>query len=151
MDMTDKTLQVYLHLKNNEGWYRKIDIADKFHLSIEDAHYVFEKLNKVWPEGKLVDWVEVDHIRKYWFVPVPADQGSYKCLTDKIRELNKEGKLSFEELGIRTGHGPRTLEKMLDIVQRRPKMGPFKDLEFEIEIPDYETDEPEAIQKPSPL
>jgi len=149
MDMTDKTLQAYLHLENNRGWYEKIDLADELHLAMEEADYILEKLTKPTPKGKLVYWVKIEHVKKYYFVPVPSTEpGSYGELITHIRELSEDGKekVSFVELGRLTGHGPNTLKYMINKLKQRPDMmNPFKDFikEPDIEIPYYETDEPE--------
>jgi len=133
MEAVDKTLELYLFLRDNQGWFSQIDIADKLKLSFVETGSYLEKLNK----HGLVNWVAVGG--KYFFVPVPAHGGSHTYLADVIRK--RGGKASFEDLGKLTGHGPRTLEGMIKSLQHDKKLGFYKNLNFDIEIPNYETDE----------
>lgn len=134
MEAIDRVLETYLFLIDNEGWFSQIDVAEKLKLATLETGEYLEKLNK----HKLINWVDFTG-EKYFFVPVFAGGGSHTYLAEVIQKMGE--KASFEELGKKTGYGPRTLERMIKTLQHDKELGSYSNINFDIKIPNYGTDE----------
>ena len=145
MNPTHLTLKLYSFLLKFERWHLVEELVTETGLTRSDIKYALEQLNDAALEPKLVYRVRFDK-KVYWFAPTPVIGGSRGALATKIRELSKDGKeeVSFEKLGRDTGYGPNTLKELINQIKRRPSVGPFKRLEFEIDNPNYKTDEPKV-------
>ena len=131
MGASDEISKIHSYLRDTPGWYLQREIADEFNLTYPVTSRHLHKLH----EHGDINWVAFGVFDdRYWFVPVPMGIGSYGNLITQIRELSKEGEISFEELGKRTGHGPRTLERMIDKMQRTARVGSYKNLDLNIEF-----------------
>lgn len=133
----DKTLELYLFLRGNVGWFSQKDLSSKLKFDYDITGFYLGKLNK----HGLVNWVIIGK-RTYYFVPRPASGGTHTYLAELATKIYREtGGVYFEDLGMKTGHGPRTLEQMIKSLEINKKLGWNKDFP-DIKIPEYKTDEP---------